>query len=210
MAAIKLIVVDLSHYDTVTSFSDAKNAGVAGIIYKATEGSSFQDPTYATRRADALAAGLLWGAYHFGDNSPVRSQVSNFIDTAQPDANTLLALDYEPNGDATMSLDQARQFLTLVARQVGRRPVLYSGSQIKQTLPQPDAFFGSHRLWLAEYASEPVVPSSWRSYWLWQYSDGSAGPQPRSVPGIPGNSDGCIDCNTFDGTAAELAAQWAG
>lgn len=209
MAAIKLIVVDLSHYDEVTSFTDAKNAGVAGIIYKATQGSSYQDPTYAARRSEALAAGLLWGAYHFGDNSSVQSQVSNFINAAQPDPGTLLALDFEPNGDATMSLDQARQFLTLVGQQVGRRPVLYSGSLIKQTLPQPDTFFGSHRLWLAQYASQPVLPASWQSYWLWQYSNGSVGPQPQSVPGIPG-ADGQIDCNTFDGTLEDLCAQWAG
>ena len=210
MAAVKLIVVDLSHYDTVTDFSAAKSAGVAGVIYKATQGSAWQDPTYASRRGEAVAAGLLWGAYHFGDNSSVQSQVDNFLDTAEPDADTLLALDYEPNGNATMSLDQARQFLTLVAQQAGRKPVLYSGSLIKQTLPQPDAFFGSHKLWLAQYASQPALPSSWQSYWLWQYSDGSAGPQPQSVPGIPGNSAGQIDCNTFDGTADELAAQWAG
>lgn len=208
--AINLIVVDLSHFDTVTSFTDAKNAGVAGVIYKATQGSSYRDPTYADRRGEAAAAGLLWGAYHFGDNSPVQAQVSNFLNSARPDANTLLALDYEPNGNATMSLDQARQFLTLVAQQVGRKPVLYSGSLIKQTLPQPDAFFGSHKLWLAQYASAPVLPTSWQNYWLWQYSDGSAGPQPHSVAGIPGNSNGQIDCNTFAGTAQELAAQWAG
>jgi GH25 family lysozyme M1 (1,4-beta-N-acetylmuramidase) len=210
MATVKLIVVDLSHYDTVTDLNAAKGAGLAGIIYKATQGSGYQDPTYASRRSEAAAAGLLWGAYHFGDNSSVQTQVSNFLAAAQPDANTLVALDYEPNGDATMSLDQASQFLTLVGQQIGRQPVLYSGSLIKQTLTQPNTFFGSHRLWLAQYASQPVLPSSWQSYWLWQYSDGSAGPQPQSVPGIPGNSAGQIDCNTFDGTPDELAAQWAG
>lgn len=210
MAAVKLIVVDLSHYDTVTDLNAAKNAGLAGIIYKATQGSTYQDPTYAGRRGEAAAAGLLWGAYHFGDGSSVQSQVSNFLDAAQPDANTLLALDFEPNGNNTMSLDQARQFLTLVAQQAGRQPVLYSGSLIKQMLPQPDAFFSSHKLWLAQYASQPVLPSSWQSYWLWQYSDGSAGPQPQSLPGIPGNADGQIDCNTFDGTEEELATQWTG
>jgi GH25 family lysozyme M1 (1,4-beta-N-acetylmuramidase) len=210
MAPIKLIVVDLSHFDTITDLNAAKSAGLAGIVYKASQGSGYKDPTYAGVRGQALAAGLLWGAYHFGDNSSVTSQVGNFLAAAQTDANTLLALDYEPNGNATMSLSQAQQFLTQVAQQAGRQPVLYSGSLIKQTLTQPNAFFGAHRLWLAQYASQPVLPSSWQSYWLWQYSDGSAGPQPQSVPGIPGNSAGQIDCNTFDGTPEELAAQWAG
>ena len=55
-------VVDLSHWDEVNSFEDAKNDGVVGIIHKATESNNDFDPTYNQRKNDALAAGLLWGA----------------------------------------------------------------------------------------------------------------------------------------------------
>jgi lysozyme len=58
-------VVDLSHWDEVDSFEDAKDDGVVGIIHKATESNNYFDPTYNQRKKDALAAGLLWGAYHF-------------------------------------------------------------------------------------------------------------------------------------------------
>ena len=51
----------------MSSFETVKAAGIAGIIHKATQGLSFQDPTYHDRRTQALAAGLLWGAYHFGE-----------------------------------------------------------------------------------------------------------------------------------------------
>lgn len=210
MADIKLIVVDLSHFDRVDDFAAAKNAGLAGVICKATQGAGFRDPTYAERRGQAKAAGLLWGAYHFGTGDPVRPQVQNFLGTAQPDDETLVALDFEPNGSDTMSLEQARAFLALVTAALGRKPVLYSGSLIKQALgDQVDAFFASHRLWLADYSAQPVLPASWQNYWLWQYSDGAAGPTPHTVAGITGNSAGQIDCNTFDGTPQELAAQWA-
>ena len=39
-------VVDLSHWDEVDSFEDAKDDGVVGIIHKATESNNYFDPTY--------------------------------------------------------------------------------------------------------------------------------------------------------------------
>lgn len=211
MADVRLMVVDLCHFDAVTDFGAAKAAGVAGVIHKASQGAHYRDPAYAARRPQAIAAGLLWGAYHFGTSAPVPQQIDNFLAAAAPEATTLLALDYEPNGDDTMSLAQARQFLADIGDKVGRAPALYGGSLIKQTLGnRVDDFFAGHRLWLSEYCRQPVLPASWQNYWLWQYSDGTAGPPPRSVAGIPGNAAGEIDCNTFAGTADQLAAQWSG
>jgi lysozyme len=210
MATINLRVVDLYHDDTVTSFPDAAAAGVWGIIHKATTGATGTDPAYAGRRQSALDAGLLWGAYHWGTAADVSQQVDNFLNTATPDANTLVALDYEETSGNQMTLDQARQFLDLLGQQLGRKPVLYSGSLIKQELGDTaDPFFGSYRLWLAQYSTTPVVQASWSTYWLWQYTDSKTGPAPNQVNGIPGDSNGNLDCNTFDGTKEELAAEWA-
>ncbi len=33
------VVIDLSHYNTVTNFSDVKAGGIVGVIHKATEGT---------------------------------------------------------------------------------------------------------------------------------------------------------------------------
>ncbi|MGH9421762.1 MAG: glycoside hydrolase family 25 protein [Thermoanaerobaculia bacterium] len=210
MAPINLNVVDLYHLDNVTSFTDAAAAGVWGVIHKATTGATGKDSEYGNRRAPALAAGLLWGAYHWGTNAGVESQVENFLATAQPDAQTLIALDFEQTDGNQMTLDQARQFLTLIEEKLGRKAVLYSGSLIKDDLGSAnDAFFGGHRLWLAQYGSHPSVQASWSSYWLWQYADGTDGLQPNQVKGIPGDSVGNLDCNTYPGTKEQLAAEWA-
>src|SRR5262249_9174924 len=83
-------VGDLFHGDRVTSFAQARAAGVVGVIHKATTGQSGKDKLYNTRRADALNAGLLWGAYHWGTAAPVDKQLDNFLNTANPDANTLV------------------------------------------------------------------------------------------------------------------------
>jgi GH25 family lysozyme M1 (1,4-beta-N-acetylmuramidase) len=206
---INLMVVDLYHGDQVESFAAAAQAGIRGIIHKASQGAEEVDPRYAERRSAALGAGLLWGAYHFGTGVDVDTQVANFLRAAQPDANTLVALDYEPNGSDTMSLAQARAFLESVAAQLGRSPVLYGGSLIKEQLGEADdAFFAAHRLWLAEYGPVPRPPASWRSAWLWQYSGDGIGPDPKTVAGIPG-AGGAVDCNSYAGTPDQLAAEWA-
>jgi GH25 family lysozyme M1 (1,4-beta-N-acetylmuramidase) len=210
MAPINLNVVDLYHLDNVTSFTDAAAAGVWGVIHKATTGATGKDSEYANRRAPAIAAGLLWGAYHWGTNADVESQVQNFLTIAQPDAQTLVALDFEQTEGNQMTLDQARQFLTLIEEKLGRKAVLYSGSLIKDDLGSTkDAFFSGHRLWLAQYGSRPSVQASWSAYWLWQYADGKDGLQPNQVNGIPGDSQGNLDCNTYLGTKEQLTAEWA-
>jgi hypothetical protein len=172
-------VVDLYHGDRVSSFAKAATAGVWGIIHKATTGATGQDAKYAARRPRALAAGLLWGAYHWGTNANVQKQIDNFLLAADPDEHTLVALDFEDTLGNQMTLAQARDFLVGVADRLGRRPVLYSGHLIKDGLGSTvDAFFGAHRLWLAQYGETPVVQASWTAYWLWQYTDSTTGPAP--------------------------------
>jgi lysozyme len=210
MANINLLVVDIYHLDRVTSFQQAAQSGIRGIIHKATTGGTGKDQKYAARRQAATAAGLLWGAYHWGTGVNVAKQVKNFLDRAQPDAHTLVALDFEPSGSSTMSLAQARDFLTQIEQKLGRKAVLYSNGLIKSKLGNKvDAFFGAHRLWLAHYNPQPVVQASWKKFWLWQYTDSKKGIQPNTVPGIPGDTKGNLDCNSYDGTAAQLAQEWA-
>jgi len=210
MANINLLVVDIYHGDRVTSFQQAAQSGIRGIIHKATTGGTGKDPKYAERRQAATDAGLLWGAYHWATAVSVDKQVKNFLDTAKPDAHTLVALDFEPSGNSTMSLAQARDFLTRIEQELGRKAVLYSNGLIKSTLRNKvDPFFGAHRLWLAHYNPKPVVPASWKNYWLWQYTDSKKGLQPNTVPGLPGDASGNVDCNSYDGTPQQLAQQWA-
>ncbi len=160
-----LLVVDMFHGTDVASFADAKNAGLVGIIHKASQGATSADSRYAQRRDPARQAGLLWGAYHFATGEPVDAQIENFMSAAAPDGDTLMALDFEPNGGAggTMSLSQARDFLGKLGDRLGRKPVIYSGALVKEQLGDAvDAFFGAHRLWLAQYGPTPRVQRSWQ------------------------------------------------
>lgn len=205
---IKLTVVDLSHYDAVTSFAQAKAAGLVGVIYKCTEGTSYVDPTYNKLRQMAYDAGLKWGAYHFGHSGQVAAQADWFIKNATLKAQDLFALDYEKS-DTVMSAGDAKQWLTQTESKLNRQNhgLIYGSDLIKETISSdPDGFWAAHRLWLAQYSSTPTIPKVWKNYWLWQYSGDGQGPTPHGIAGIQGQR---LDCNTYDGTADQLAAEWA-
>ena len=197
------LVTDLSHHNSVTDMKAIYDAGIRGIIHKATEGTYYKDPKYKARRQWALDHGLLWGAYHFAANTDVEKQVDYFIDYAEPDGTTLLALDFEENTKGNMTLSQAKQWLQLVRDKTGQKPKLYGGSLLKADIGKhADAFLASHRLWLPQYGSHAVLPPGWPSYWLWQYSDGQHGPTPHTLVGV----SGLVDLNVFGGK--DLNQEW--
>ena len=193
-------VIDIYHGNVVNDFAALKAAGILGVIHKCTQGAGYADPLYAKRRILAANAGLLWGAYTFNTGEDVAAQVAEFLSHAEPDGNTLMALDFEDNPKSQMSLAMARQFLQLADARLGRKLVLYSGNRVKDLLGGTiDTFLGSHPLWLPQYGLKAVVQPSWHTQWLWQYSE---------IGKLPG-TDGAIDLNFYAGSPADLATEWA-
>jgi lysozyme len=200
-------VIDLSHYQTVTSFADVKAAGVTGVIHKATQGTDFTDPEYAARKPSALQAGLLWGAYHFGDgNSSGADQASYFLSVVKPGPRDLLALDFEENTDppgaASMTLQQARDFVQQVAQATGRYPGIYGGSYLMSLLGgATDPVLQQCWLWISSWnPGPPAIPPNWPCWTMWQYT--STG----TINGIAG--DGVVDCDNFNGPPGQLHKLW--
>jgi lysozyme len=196
------VIVDLSHHNTVSDFAQVRDAGIVAVIHKATEGTTGVDATYDERKVKAKAAGLLWGAYHFGGRGDVDGQVDHFLDTANPAAGDLLVLDFEPNKfEGTMSLAEAEAFVVAFEKRTGQAPVLYSGQaflleQLGDTVKTPLA---DCPLWIARYSAKlPVIPQAFRDFAIWQYTDGNSGPQPHQVSGI----DRC-DRDKFNGDDEE-------
>lgn len=195
---MKPVVVDLSHWNSPTDFKAAYASGIRGIIHKATEGTWYKDDKYNLARQKAADAGILWGAYHFFRPGNVEGQVEYFLNFAQPDEHTLLALDHE---DHKCSVADVEKFLRLVEEKTKRSCVLYSGHVIKEQLgSNKNEFLGKHRLWLAQYSSTATTQVSWDHYWLWQYSESTG------VPGL-GNP---VDVNFYAQDETQLANEWAG
>ncbi|WP_223532415.1 GH25 family lysozyme [Pseudomonas sp. GL-RE-20] len=72
------VIVDLNH-DNKIDMKKIKDDGIVAVIHKASEGATFRDDKYLSRRKLALDAGLLWGAYHFSSSRDVKDQFENFL-----------------------------------------------------------------------------------------------------------------------------------
>jgi len=199
-------VVDLSHHNfdegQTVDWRKAKNDGVWGVIFKATEDCDYIDPYYDDIRRQVRNAGLLWGAYHFFRPGNVVQQAEHFLANAVPGPQTLLVLDHEDPG---CSLEDVKLFLRTIEDATGQRPCLYSGHVLKEQIGnQEDLYLAGTRLWLAQYGPELEWPPNWSFVWLWQFTDGDVGPQPHSMDGI-----GHCDINSYAGSHEHLKATWA-
>jgi len=200
------VVFDVSHHNgTSLDFTQAAGAGFLGAIQKATQGTSWTDPTLAGNRTAILAAGLRFGTYHFGDGSDGGAQALFYLTTIGPRAGELMCLDFEQNPSGpTMTIEEARAFVSTINNQTGKWPVLYAGHFLKDALAgQADDVLSNCPLWLAQYGPTAILPPGWRSWSLWQYTDGVIG-SPPPVPGI-----GHCDRDRFNGDVAALNAFWA-
>lgn len=195
-AAVNLKVVDLSHYDTVTSLEAMAGAGIEGVIHKATEGTGVVDTLYH-ERADWMGEKVLWGAYHFWRPMNTVKQAQHFLDfLSESPMPGLLAIDYEVKGG---TLAQVQDFIEQVEAATGLEMVVYGnapylGEQLAHADQAQLKFFRRRRLWWAEYANAPAR-TPWTP-WLWQYTE--KGP----LPGLkrPG------DLNSFLGK--DLREEW--
>jgi lysozyme len=99
-----------------------------------------------------------------------------------------------------MTLEEARAFVTHIHEVTGRWPGLYAGYYLKEQLgTRTDPVLANCWFWLAQYGPTAVVPPNWKTWTLWQYTDGGYGPPPHEVEGI-----GRCDRDTFNGSAADL------
>jgi lysozyme len=201
-------VIDISHHNTVADMAKVKKDGVQGVFQKATQGATYKDPTLGQNRTKIEGAGLLFGAYHFGVSGDPSAQAEFFLDTVGKGA--LLVLDFEPNPQGyDMSLLEAEQFVHHIYTKTKRYPGLYSGHTIKEALASQGITSATQTelskcwLWIAQYATAPLIPKVWKKWAVWQYTDGAIGSMPHEVAGI-----GRCDRDQFNGTANDLKKFW--
>lgn len=179
MPAEDALIVDCSHWNTRLDCTALAENGVAGVIVKATQGVSVLDPTCAARLQAARQAGLLTGAYHWLDPAqPAAQQVEFFF--AHAASAQLLALDLEQywsdwadrknprkRFSAKRIADRAMQWLTLVERLSGRRPLVYTGAWfVDEYLAGQAEWLRDYPLWIAAYIypKTPPITCSWQAF----------------------------------------------
>jgi GH25 family lysozyme M1 (1,4-beta-N-acetylmuramidase) len=191
--------IDVASYQGLPNWTNVKNSGKTFAFTKATEGTTYTNPDFATNWARMKSAGLIRGAYHFGHPSvdPV-AQANYFCNVVQPTHGDLqMMLDIEVTDGRTPS--QVRSwivaFINQIVARTGRPGIIYTGFYFWRD----SAGNGSNLncpLWLAAYVSNPApyVPAAWSTWSFWQYTDAG------SVPGVSGN----VDRDAFNGTVTVL------
>jgi GH25 family lysozyme M1 (1,4-beta-N-acetylmuramidase) len=202
--------IDVSHWQGQIGWLQVGAAGYDFAFAKATEGTTYTDPTYGTNRTGAGAAGLRFGGYHFArpsagsDAAAVASgiaQAEAFLAYAQPRKGDLLpVLDMEKNGGLTVPrlVQWTQSWLDHVYARTGVRPLIYASPSFwKTSLGDTPVFATSgNRLWIAHWtkASLPLLPAGgWggQGWTFWQWTDCS------KVLGI----SGCVDGDRLNGSS---------
>jgi lysozyme len=193
------LVIDVSHWQSTPDFSQVKAGGTIGVILKATEGTTYQDPTLYSRASSALKNGLLISTYHFMRTGSIHKQMDWFLKVVDPVQGELMCLDHEDYGVSINDLCDAVEYLK--AERPDVKIAIYSGHVIKEQLGSAhNSILAEHTtLWIAQYTTAPAPswPSgTWSQWSLWQYTD----------KGTCSGVDGPVDSNLFNGSVKECKA----
>jgi len=207
--------IDVSHWQGKIQWPRVAAAGYTFAFGKATESTTYTDPTYATNRTGAESAGLTFGAYHFGrpggsgDAGIIANAIAQagyFLDVAQPQPGELPpVLDLETKGPLGVAGIQkwTRAWLDQVAARTGVEAFVYASPSFWKTAlgDTVDVAGAGYSLWIAHWTTNasPLVPAqTWggHSWTFWQHSSHGI------VPGISPQ----VDLDRFNGADASAAA----
>jgi GH25 family lysozyme M1 (1,4-beta-N-acetylmuramidase) len=202
--------LDVSHYNSPVNWSAVAASGQKFVYAKATEGTTYTDPTFGANYNGPYNAGIPRGAYHFAipSASSGAAQADYFLAHGggwSADGRTMPgAVDLESHsGYATCyGLSQAgmvnwiRDFSNQYKARTSRDVVLYTGQGWwNPCTGSSSSFAATNPLWVASYGpASPTMPGGFGVYTFWQWT--STG----SNPGTPGNTD----LDVFNGSAAGL------
>jgi GH25 family lysozyme M1 (1,4-beta-N-acetylmuramidase) len=174
-------------------------AGYRFAFIKATEGSYYANPYFASDLAAAQAAGLLVAPYHFANPSYSSGRLQ--ADFALNDAGLgdngmtlplILDIEYDPYSSnwcygltAGQMVAWIGAFTSEVYRRTGHYPVIYTLADWWAKCTRSSTAFAGDPLWVASYDGKksPALPTGWSTWAYWQYT--SVG----QVPGIVGDTD---------------------
>jgi lysozyme len=196
--------IDVSHWQGAIDWQKVRGAGKKFALLKATEGTSFVDPKFATYRAGARAAGIVTGAYHYArpDSTPgdavteAQWLVSHIAPLASDDL--VPALDLEATGglSATALTQWVLDWMNEVYRLTGRQAMVFTWAgfwrnNLADSQVVAQAGYG---FWASDGSakSSPRLPANnWagNGWWFWKYDNCG------SVAGIAG----CVDLDRSNG-----------
>jgi len=190
--------IDVSRHQSVIDWDAVarmreKDVRIGFAFMKATEGVSLDDPRFQRNWRNAARTGMPRGAYHyFLPDRDAAAQAGHFIARVRLQKGDLPpVLDVEERGG--MPTDKirkrVRQWLDIVERHYGVRPVIYTNVQFYEQVL--GSTFDDYPLWVAHYLrhERPRIRRHWS---FWQFSERAR------ISGIRGY----VDFNAFQGDSA--------
>ncbi len=200
--------VDISSWQGGINWGSVRSAGIEFAWMKATEGTTYKDPTFSTNYLGAYNAGVIRGAYHFArpDVSGGAAQADFFASNGGAWSRDNLTLPgvLDIEGTCYGKTPAAMQswildFYNKYKARTGRDIVIYtSASWWNSCTGGWTGMSARSPLWVAHWTSagSPSIPQGFPFWTVWQYT--STG----SVSGISGN----VDRDRFSGDRSRLLA----
>lgn len=146
------------------------------VIFKATEGTEYIDPSFKEKITSTLVSDKIKGAYHYFRNgwSPER-QAGHFNAVINPYKNKLsfLACDYESRGNEVKKRDESDRllkFLETIESLSGMDIYIYTNPSFWEERIGNIRNFKKYKLWIANWGvNKPDIPEPWGTWHLWQY-----------------------------------------
>ncbi|WP_251551692.1 glycoside hydrolase family 25 protein [Neobacillus muris] len=195
--------VDVSSYQGEIDWGQFEKQGVKFAFMKATEGSTYVDPTFEENWKSAENTKMRTGAYHFFSyDSAGKTQAQNFIQTVPLNRDSLPpVIDVEFYGDKEKNPPKRSQaekelqtMVDMLEEHYGKRVILYTTQKaydlyIKNGFDQCD-------IWIRDVLTKPSLPDK-RGWTFWQYTDR------ERLKGYSGEEK-FIDVNVFNGSEKEF------
>lgn len=197
-----MLVIDISYAQTTNiNFVQLRNAGVEGVILKATgsnTGYRYVDSKYRYFLPRARAAGMRIGHYHFNGYGDPAGDARFFWSNIDYQPGDLIALDDEAEGDMPRwGSGQVNAFHDMAKALSGLVPDTYMSSSVTRADNWSGTVARGSGLWVAQYGTNNGSPQGspniayWPNYKLWQYTSLAR------LPGYPGYLDANISHPTI-------------
>lgn len=174
---------------------DISTTGADGVICKATQGTSWVDPTCDAHYQQAKGLGLALGVYHYASGGDPIAEADFFLKNIEGYiGEAILALDWEKNQNPRYYeyASWCLPFLKRVEERTGVKPLIYMSASVIKEADWSSVVANDNGLWVAGYPDNratwdipdfPFNISPWEFYALWQYT----------------SSGGKLDRNVFNG-----------
>ena len=181
--------IDISHWQANL---DIASTGAQFVICKATQGTTFVDPSCDRHYQIAKRLGLKLGVYHYASGGDPVAEADFFVRNIKGYiGEAILILDWEKtqNGRYHEHASWCLRFLNRVKELTGVKPLVYMSASVIKVADWSKVVSGDYGLWVAGWPDNrdswdipdfrwDVKP--WPFYALWQYTS-SGGHLDRDV-----------------------------